>query len=252
MTTAHSAYEELSAGYALNALEPYELQVFLEHLPLCVRCQGDLSGYFWVADEMPYAAASAEPPASLLAGLRQAIGVDARQSLPTPVALVLPLHRRPPRRAALWLSAAAALTLVTSLAETNIGLRADRDSAQQASVRLSSTVSQMVVNRKVPLRGPDGTLRGVALISGDRVSLVLHGLRPNDSATPAYTLIRLNTSGAMEPVGTFTVLDDQMTQTDALPLPGAAGITSLMITLNNPSSAVTSPGRSMIAVGQLS
>lgn len=252
MTTAHSTYQELAAGYALSALEPLELQVFTEHLRWCLPCQWDVSAYTWVAGELPYAAPLADPPDSLLAGIRQAIGAASLRSLAVPDAVVLPLRRSSPRRAAVWVSAAAAVALVASLADTNLTLRDDRDSAQQASLRLSSTVGQMVMKRKVQLRGPDGTLRGVALISADQVSLVLHGLAPADSTNSTYLLMRRSSSGAMDRVGTFTLDHNQPTQIGALPLPDAASISSLIIMLQAHPTASTSTGEAIIAVGQLS
>lgn len=64
--------------------------------------------------------------------------------------------------------------------------------------------------------------------------------------------MRLNISGVMDRVGSLTVVDDQPAQTDTLPLPDAALITSLMITLKDQPSVSTSIAGNMIAVGQLS
>lgn len=254
MTTVHGAYEELSAGYALGALEPYEMTLLLEHLPVCLPCRTKLTAYVLVTDELPYATSSLTPPTAVLEGIRQAIRADARQPLPTgPVAAVLPLRRRASqRRVATWLSAAASLALIGSLAATNVGLRADRDSAQQAPVRLSSTVSQPASHRRVVLRGPDGTLRGVAMVGAGQVSLVLHGLAPNDSKTSSYALMRLSTSGAMERVGTFNVDSNELTQSSTMLLPDASSIKSLIIMLSPAPAMPKTPGGTMVAVGQLS
>ena len=253
MAVRHSAYEELCAGYALAALEPYEMQMFLGHLPQCLLCRTALAAYAGVAGELPYAVPPASLPASLLANIRQAIRVAALQPLTTSVVAVLPRRRRPsPGRAALWLAAAAAVALVGSLAQTNIGLRAERDAAQQASVRLSSTVSQLVVHRRVLLRSPDGSLRGVALVGAGEVSLVLHGLPINDRKSATYTLMRRSASGSMQRVGTFNVEDNALAQVDQLPLPDAGSISSLVIMLNAQPASPAAPGGAMLAVGQLS
>lgn len=253
MTLMHSAYEELCAGYALGALEPYEMHLFLKHLPLCLPCRTDLSAYARVADDLPSAVPPVSLPGCVLDGIRQAMKVEGLQPLTARVAAVLPLRRRPSRgRAAIWLGAAAAITLVGSLAQSNHGLRADRDSAKQASMRLSSTVSQLVVHRRVLLRSPNGLLRGVALIGADQVSLVLHGLAPNDRKSATYTLMRRSTTGSMQRVATFNVEDNELAQVDQLPLPDAGSISSLIIMLDaQPANPAHSEG-AMIAVGQLS
>src|ERR1700722_17580059 len=41
----HAAFDELVAGYALDALDPADERLFLTHLPGCRRCQHALGDY---------------------------------------------------------------------------------------------------------------------------------------------------------------------------------------------------------------
>ena len=257
----HALYEELAAGYALSALEPDEEQLFELHLAGCTRCELELAEYTALADQLAYAVVDATPPASLLAGIRAGIAaadrapvpaaaspVDARVGLPDNV---VPLRRRRPERPGAWLGAAAALVLVVSLGVSNVVLRSDRDSAQEASVRLRSAVTQIVNSRTVQLRAADGKVMAVALISGERLSLVLDGMARNNDQTSTYVLWRKPAYGSVSAVGVFDVHDSKVDVVRDLPLKAVDGVTVLAITLERGRVAPTSAGSPILAVGQL-
>ncbi len=96
---------ELTAGYALDALDPVDHARFEEHLATCDRCREELEGFWQVAGALAYAADGPAPPPSL----RDRILVQARDERPN----VVPLRRR-------WtvpvLSSAAAVAAVAALA----------------------------------------------------------------------------------------------------------------------------------------
>ena len=56
---------ELTAGYALDALEPDERQAYEEHLPDCAQCQEDLVSFWEVTGALALAATGPEPPPEL-------------------------------------------------------------------------------------------------------------------------------------------------------------------------------------------
>ncbi|HUQ21650.1 MAG TPA: anti-sigma factor [Gaiellaceae bacterium] len=56
---------ELTAGYALDALDPAERSTFEEHLSSCERCREDLQGFWQVSGSLAHAAGGPTPPASL-------------------------------------------------------------------------------------------------------------------------------------------------------------------------------------------
>jgi Anti-sigma-K factor rskA/Putative zinc-finger len=98
---------ELTAGYALDALDPDERRAYEEHLESCARCQEEL-GSFWETTEALAVAASGPVPA---AGLRERVLAAARAEPQNVVALE---SRR--RRTIPALSAVAAVAAVVALA----------------------------------------------------------------------------------------------------------------------------------------
>lgn len=69
----HEAYEELAAGYALDALEPEDEQLFLEHLAGCSVCQAELGRHLETASALAAAAGPVDLPEDLLGRLRAAV-----------------------------------------------------------------------------------------------------------------------------------------------------------------------------------
>jgi anti-sigma factor RsiW len=104
---------ELTAGYALDALDPEERSAYEAHLAGCEQCQHELSS-FWKTTEALAVATSGPAPSP---ALRERILADARAELPQNV---VPLESRR-RRVAPILAAAAALAAVVALA---LGIRA--------------------------------------------------------------------------------------------------------------------------------
>lgn len=56
---------ELTAGYALDALDPAERATYEEHLSSCERCREELQGFWRVSGALAHAAGGPMPPASL-------------------------------------------------------------------------------------------------------------------------------------------------------------------------------------------
>jgi anti-sigma factor RsiW len=77
---------ELTAGYALDALEPADRGRYEEHLSSCERCRDELEGFWMVSGALARAAGGPPPPASL----RDRILEQARSERPN----VVPLLRR--------------------------------------------------------------------------------------------------------------------------------------------------------------
>ena len=94
---------ELTAGYALDALDPAERERYEEHLASCESCREELQGFWSVSGALAHAAGGPAPPA----GLRERILEQARAERTN----VVPLRRRAP-----VLSAAAAVAAVAALA----------------------------------------------------------------------------------------------------------------------------------------
>ncbi len=111
---------DLTAGYALDALDPDERARYEEHLASCESCRDELQGFWQVAGALGHAAGGPTPPASL----RGRILEQARSERTN----VVPFRRRV---VAPVLSSAAAVAAVVAvgLGIWSIGLSSDLDDA---------------------------------------------------------------------------------------------------------------------------
>jgi anti-sigma-K factor RskA len=99
---------ELSAAYALDALDPHEREEFEVHLSTCPACRADVASFTETAAALAYAAPPADPPARLRADILRRAAED------RPPAVVLPFRRRRVEvalSAGLAVAAAAAVVL---------------------------------------------------------------------------------------------------------------------------------------------
>jgi len=144
---------ELTAGYALDALDPEERRAYEAHLADCERCRDELAS-FWVTTEALAVAASGPVPRP---ELRDRILDGARAERQ----VVVPLDSRRQRILPV-LAAAAAMAAVVALA---VGLWASRlsgdlDDARSAleRARLAAAVVADPASRTVALEAGDGRL----------------------------------------------------------------------------------------------
>jgi anti-sigma factor RsiW len=112
---------ELTAGYALDALDPAERERYEAHLATCEACREELQGFWHVAGALGHAAGGPQPPAAL----RERILAQARAERPN----VVPFRRR---ATAPVVSAAAAVAAVVAvgLGIWSVGLANDLDAAR--------------------------------------------------------------------------------------------------------------------------
>ena len=96
---------ELTAGYALDALDPAEHAAYEEHLSSCERCREELQGFWQVSGALADAAGGPMPPASL----RERILEQARSERSN----VVPFRR--PRFVIPALSSVAAVAAVAAI-----------------------------------------------------------------------------------------------------------------------------------------
>jgi anti-sigma factor RsiW len=97
---------ELTAGYALDALDPADRAAFEEHLSSCERCRAELQGFWQVSGALAHAAGGPMPSAALRARILE----QARSERSN----VVPLQRR--RLLVPALSSAAAVAAVAAIA----------------------------------------------------------------------------------------------------------------------------------------
>jgi anti-sigma-K factor RskA len=146
------AVHDLTAAYALDALEPDEARGYEEHLAGCERCREELASLQGAAGALAYAAPPARPPEEL----RGRILAAARAERPN----VVPLRPRSWTRP-LAVVAAVAACAVVGLAVWNVSLHNRLDRAQEAL-------------RGVPLTGAKGSV----VVSNGSGALVVSDLGP--------------------------------------------------------------------------
>lgn len=257
----HVRFEELAAGHALHALEPEDEQLFRAHLAGCARCERALDEHAGALAHLAYAPDAAEPPPSLLEGIRAGVLASGREaSFPSPVVEEQPVQldevrrRRDAsrlRRAGTLTGIAAAAALVVSLGVWNVGLRQDRDAQAEFSARISAAVSQLrdEDTETVPLRGEAGEVVAVALVRGDEMSLVLDGLPVNDAAT-TYVVWSESSLGDKRAVGAFDVTMDGLDVRDGLRLQtSVTDVTRYLVTMEQGDSAPAIPTLPVLAAG---
>ena len=161
---------ELTAGYALDALDPEERSAYEAHLAGCEQCQAELES-FWVTTEALAVAASGAAPST---ALRERILADVRAE---PL-VVVPFE---PRRRGLVpvLAATAAIAAVVALAiglwAADLSSQLDESRAALERDRANAAVLADPDARSVALQ--TGTGRLVVAADG-RAVLVVDGLDP--------------------------------------------------------------------------
>jgi anti-sigma factor RsiW len=163
---------ELTAGYALDALDDEERSAYEAHLPGCESCRQELASFWQTTDALAVAASGPAPSPAL----RERILADARAE---PRQNVVPLEPRRRRHVVPVVAAAAAIAAIVAVA---LGLRAADLSGQldDSRVALERAESAAAVladprARSVPLQAGDGRL---VVGSSGRAALVLDGLDP--------------------------------------------------------------------------
>ena len=184
---------ELSAAYALDALDPHEREEFELHLSTCEACRADVAGFTETAAALAYAAPPAEPPARLRADILRRAAED------KPPAVVLPFRRRRFEVAiSAGLAAAAAAAIVLGLWAGSLHGKLDRErSALRAREHAVAILGDTQASRRA-LTGAAGQL--VVDRNGGGV-LVLQNLAapPAGKTYEAWVIA----GGAPQPAGVF-------------------------------------------------
>jgi anti-sigma factor RsiW len=182
---------ELTAAYALDALDEHDEPMYEEHLRTCSRCKEELASLRETAGALAYTVPPATPPPAL----RSRILERARAER----AAVVPLRGRQLPRvlgAVATVAACAAIGLGVWAASLSSSLDETR-SALDRQERLVAVLGDPRADR-VAVSGADGTL--VVSRAGE-AALVLRGIPP---APPTKTYeVWIISGGTPEPAGTF-------------------------------------------------
>ena len=167
---------ELSAAYALDALDEREQDAFEEHLSTCARCREEVSEFAATAAALAHGVAPATPPPALRGRILEAVRAEG--------ANVVPLRPR-------WNRPLAAVAAIAACAAIGLGawnVVLHHDLGGRSAARLEA----------VPLSGASGS---VLVGGGARAALVLSDLA---AAPPGKTYEAWVVAGtAASPAGLF-------------------------------------------------
>src|SRR5215470_10204707 len=126
----HDTYDELTAAYALDALDDDETRAYEEHLAGCAICQDNLAALSGTMVQLAFAAPPVDPPPAL----RDRILEAGRAERGNVVPLRSRHWRRPTARTTIGVVAALAACLIIGLGVWNISLSNQLDDAKRVSV----------------------------------------------------------------------------------------------------------------------
>lgn len=162
---------ELTAGYALDALDPEERRAYEEHLAGCERCREELSGFWEVTASLALATTGPEPSSAL----RERIVAGARAEPQN----VVPIQRRPVFAPVRIVGAVAAVAAVVAIAlgawAVSLHGRLGDANGRLAAERTTLSVVSDPNARPLSLAKGDGRL---IVAPGGRAVMVVEGLAP--------------------------------------------------------------------------
>ena len=206
---------DLTAAYALDALDPAERAEYEAHLASCERCRDELEGFWQVSGALARAAGGPEPPAAL----RERILDQARRERPAErIDNVIPLRRR------YALPAISSVAAVAAVVAVGLGIWAASLSNELDDVRgqLATDAGAVQIladpeRQELELTGADGRL--VVSEEGD-AAMVISGLEPAPEGK-TYEIWVID-DGKPAPAGLFEAAGDRTVLTLSRPVPDDA------------------------------
>jgi anti-sigma-K factor RskA len=192
----HAPYDELTAGYMLDALGPQDEADFAGHLPDCARCQDAVARFTEITAALAETAPPAEPDPALGERIMAAVAREPAQHRTSPRAGRL---RRPLRVAAASVAAAAALI---AGGVTYAGLQGGGSVPQPPS----AGCAQARTCREIVLTDASSRTPAARLIVADGTAwLVPSGLKADNTAQQVYVLWQITGGHTPLAVGSFDV-----------------------------------------------
>jgi Anti-sigma-K factor rskA/Putative zinc-finger len=201
---------DLTAAYALDALDENERRRYEEHLAHCEQCQEELGSLSEAATALSFGVAGPEPPPQLRARILE----RARAERPN----VVPLRPRwaVPAAVAAVVAVAAAIALAvwaSSLSNKVDSLQAQRDRQERVAAVLASPGA-----RTLPF-GKNGSL---VVTRGGDAALVFTRLAPAERGMTYEAWVAEN--GKPKPAGTFEASDNVTAVVLGEPVPRGASV----------------------------
>lgn len=162
---------ELTAGYALDALDLDERSAYEAHLATCEQCQQELES-FWEATEALAVAASGPAPSP---ALRERILADVRAEPPQNVVRLESRRRRTTPALAAVAAVAAVVALAIGLWASDLSGELDDTRAALERERTAAAIVADLNSRTIDLASGNGRL---VVDAAGRAALVLSNLGP--------------------------------------------------------------------------
>jgi anti-sigma factor RsiW len=206
---------DLTAAYALDALDPTERDEYEGHLATCARCRDELAEFWQVSGSLAHAAGGPAPPAAL----RERILVRARSERPgRSPGNVVPFRRRLTVPALSSVAAVAAvLALGFGLWGNSLSRQLDDVRGQRAGEAEAVAILSDPSRQEVALSGANGRL---VVSNTGRAAMVLSGVdRAPDGKTYEIWVIE---RGTPKPAGLFQDARTRTVLTLSRPVPDDA------------------------------
>jgi anti-sigma-K factor RskA len=207
----HTEWDELAAGYALNALTPEEEQIFVVHLETCGRCQASVDDHILVAAQLGAIAMPEEPldPPSW-ASIRTAVIGDDAPSPPVPADVADLGNRR--HRYAVSRRVLAVAAAVVVLAGGGIIAWQVTSGGSSNAVPAAASCGSAPGCHAVSLKDASGTEAAALTVKGDQITMVPTNMKPAP-AGKEYVLWQVPADGRPVAVKVFTATGDQAVAT---------------------------------------
>lgn len=201
----HAAFDELTVGFALDALEPGEEELLLAHLSDCSRCQGSLAAHREVAASLAYALpqeplppmspllalAITSTPRSLPADPFPTLGIAPRPVVGGSHSFARSAHRSLGRRTRRVLVGAGALGIVAAVGLSGYDVHL-RSNPARPSVASAQAALQAITERGVTIAHLSGTgSSATAVVAPDQHAYLVASGLPGTTGDRAYVVWNL-------------------------------------------------------------
>ena len=204
------ALHDLTAAYALDALDEPERREYEAHLARCEQCRDELASLSEAASSLAYAVDASAPSPQL----RERILADARAERPN----VVPLRPRWALPAAATAVVAVAAAIALALWATSVSSKLDKERAQASDQERVAAI--LAAPGSHPYGVPSGGL--LAVTPSGEAALVLTRLHPAQKGVTYEAWVARN--GKPRPAGTFEAGRDVTAVPLDLPVPRGATV----------------------------